>query len=267
MKEKDYLLCHEESNGKVTAANLQPIEVEDNTQTKGKVSSKFTLVEDSETEESFAKVDKNKLFAEVDDYFCPIKFDDTLLRTSLQPLVTSGIMSVDVMEITIAKAKKEFLDANSELIEKANTLSIDEVIAKLQSNESLYKKVCAVCCVKDLDAKRYIDDNGSICIYRAQQCTDKDGNNRYIECTLSSVYNGKVFSSPLFVEKREQTTTNCLLAIRYYSSKQNASKKLMNAISDYKRILSAVSDAIVRARENGFTREQIEDELRSVYND
>ena len=247
------------------SSNLPEVEVIDNTTTKGKVSSKFDLVESAKAEEALEKIDKNKLFSyELADYFCPVKFDGSTLEANLQPLVNSGILSADAMAAAIEKAKKEFLEANSEIIEKANNLSFAEVLEKLQENPTLYKKVLSACNVSAIEEANYIV-NGKVCIYRANQCQDKDGGNRYEDVTLKKTENGKEFTVSLFAEYREVTTANILLSIRYYQSKLDATRKLFNQITDYRRILTNVAETARKAKENGFSKEQVFAEIEKVF--
>ena len=246
--------------------NLAPVQVDDNTTTKGKAAAKFNLNNMTEAEANLEKVDKNHLFSvELSDYFCPVKFDSSTLEANLQPLVNSGILSVDAMQKAIETAKKEFKEQHTEEIEKAENMSFSEVVAKLQENETLYNKVLTACNVSTLDESRYIDANGKVMIYRGNQCTDKEGNDRYQTATLKRTENGKEFSQPLFVELREQNTTNILLAIRYYASKQNATKSLLNKVTDYKRILTYVFESVKKAKENGFSIEQVNEQVTKVF--
>ena len=247
--------------------NLPEVEVMDATTTKGKVSGNFNIVESAKAEEAIEKIDKNQLFSnEIADFFCPVKFDASELEKALNPLVASGIMSEEVKAATIDKAKREFLEANSEKIEAANNLTFAEVLAKLQSNETLFKKVLTACKVSALEEANYIED-GKVCIYRANQCQDKDGNDRYKDVTLKAEENGVAFSVGLFVEHRDITTSNILLAIRYYSSKQEAQKKLFNQITDYRRILENVRLTVKKAKENKFTKEQVLQIVEEVYSE
>lgn len=254
-------------NLKVTASqtgNLPEVEVIDATQTKGKVSGKFTLVDDAVATDAIERVDKNKLFAEVGDFFCPVKFDASELENALSPLVVSGIMSEETKSVTIADAKKKFLEAHADEIDAANKLSFAEVLAKLQENKTLYQKVLTACKVSELKESNYIE-NGKVAIFRANQCTDKEGKNRYTDVTLKAEENGVSFTANLFVEYRDITTANILLAIRYYSSKQEAQKKLSNQFADYRRILTNVETSILKAKENNFTKEQISAILEEVF--
>ena len=245
--------------------NLPEVEVTDATTTKGKVSSKFNLVETAKAEEAVEKIDKNQLFSvEIADYFCPVKFDATQLETSLTPLVESGIMTEETKAVAIADAKKKFLEAHASEIEAANNLTFAEVLQKLQENKNLLQKVLMACKVSELKESNYIE-NGKVAIFRANQCQDKDGNNRYTDCTLKAEENGVSFTANLFVEYRDVTTSNILLAIRYYSSKQEAQKRLSNQLADYRRILTNVETSIIKAKENNFTKEQISAILENVF--
>lgn len=252
--------------GVANVENLAPVQVDDNTTTKGKVSAKFNLNDQTDAEEKLSKIDKNQLFSvELSDYFCPVKFDSSTLEANLQPLVDSGILSVDAKAKAIETAKKEFKEQHAEEIAQAENMSFAEVVAKLQENETLYKKVLTACNVTTLEESCYVDGNGNVMIFRANQCTDKEGNNRYQTATLKREENGKEFIQPLFVELREQNTTNILLAIRYYASKQNAAKSLLNKVTDYKRILTYVYESVKKARDNGFSLSQVTEQVTKVF--
>lgn len=245
--------------------NLPEVEVIDATTTKGKATAKFNLNDQTAAEEELLKVDKNKLFSvELSEYFCPVRFDSSTLEASLNPLVSSGILSEDAKTAAIEKAKKEFLEAHSEEIAAAQNLSFAEVVAKLKENETLYKKVLAACNVSELKESDYLTE-GKVMIYRANQCTDKEGNDRYTDATLSRTENGVNFSVSLFVEYREVTTANVLLSIRYRQSYLDAAKRLLNKVSEYKRILTAVFDAAKKAKENGFSLEQVTEQVTKVF--
>ena len=258
-----------DSNNVATVANVEnlaPVQIDDATTTKGKATAKFNLNDQTEAEANLEKVDKNQLFSvELSDYFCPVKFDSSTLEANLQPLVNSGILSVDAMQKAIETAKKEYLEQHAEEIAKAQNMCFAEVVAKLQENETLYKKVLTACNVSTLEESCYIDDNGKVLIYRANQCQDKEGKDRYQTATLKRTENGKEFSQPLFVELRDQNTTNILLAIRYYASKQNAAKSLLNKVTDYKRILTYVFESVKKAKDNGFSLEQVTEQVTKVF--
>lgn len=250
----------------VGTVELAPVQIPDATTTKGKVSAKFTLVDDAQQTANAEKIDKNQLFSvELNDYFCPVKFDSSTLEESLSPLVKSGILSEDAKAKAIETAKREFLAEHESEINAAQNLTFAEVVAKLQENETLYKKVLTACNVSTLEESCYVDENGKVLIYRANQCQDKEGNDRYQTATLKRNENGREFSQPLFVEVREQTTANILLAIRYYASKQNAAKTLLNKVSDYKRILTYVFEAAKKAKDNGFSLEQVTEQVTKVF--
>ncbi len=249
----------------VNDVNLPVVNVEDATTTKGKQSANFDIVDAATAEAEILKIDKNNLFSvEISDYFCPVKFDASALENALNPLVASGVLSADAKTAAIDKAKKEFFEANKEIIDAANNLSFAEVVEKLNQNKPLFEKVLSVCNVSELVESRYIV-NGKCAIYRGAQCTDKDGNNRYTDVTLKTEVNGVSFEVPLFVEYRDITTSNVLLSIRYYQTYLDASKKLLNKVSDYKRILENVSKAAAHAKENGFTLEQVLDAVKNAF--
>lgn len=244
--------------------NLPTPEIEDNTTTKGKVSTKFNLNNLAEAEAEVEKLDKNKVFNEVNDFFCPVKFDSSTLENALSPLVLSGIMSEDAKTAAIEKAKREFLEEHKTEIEASNNLSFAEVVERLQTNKELYKKVLSVCNISEIRESDYIRDC-KVQIYRASQCQDKDGKDRYKDVTLKSEFNGKVFTQSLFVEYRDITTQNVILSIRYAQSRMDANKRLFNQINDYKRILTTVFEVTKKAKENGFTYSQVFEVIRDVF--
>lgn len=248
----------------VINGNLPTVEIEEKTTTKGKISAKFNLSDQASAVEDLEKLDKNSVFAEVSDFLCPVKFDDTALQTALTPLVSAGVMSEETKAAAIQKAKKEFLEDHSDEIEKANNMSFAEVVAKLQESETLYKKVLSVCKVAELVEANYITDN-RVRIYRASQCTDNEGKERYKDVSLTREENGQKFSVSLFVEYRELTTANIVLSIRYYQSYLDALKRLNNQISDYRRILENVISAAKKAKENGFSNDQIILAIESIF--
>ena len=252
----------------VETVELAPVQIPDATTTKGKVSAKFTIVDEAQQTADAEKIDKNQLFSvELNDYFCPVKFDSSTLEESLSPLVKSGILSEDAKAKAIETAKREFLAEHESEINAAQNLTFAEVVAKLQENETLYKKVLLACNVSNLEESCYTDESGKVMIYRANQFQDKEGNDRYQTATLKRNENGREFSQPLFVEVREQTTANILLAIRYYSSKQNAARTLLNKVSDYKRILTYVFEAAKKAKDNGFSLEQVTEQVTKVFSE
>lgn len=262
MKEKKHAVV-ELKNSKLTAkvAESLNVEVSDNTTTaKKSTTAKFSLEDETDKLQKEAKLDKNKVFAEVSDFFAPLKFDSSTLEKNLSPLVASGILSEDAKNAAIEKAKKEFKEANKEEFAKAQNLTFAEVIKKLQSDKQLFEKVCEVCKTQTFNESDYIQ-NGKVCIYRANDCEGKN----YEDATLRTHENNVEFVVPLYVEKREVTTDNILLSIRYYQSKVEASKRLLNKVTDYKRILSSVGVAVLKAKENGFSKEQILQEVEKYF--
>lgn len=260
-------MTNKKNVGKVVndSNNLPEVDVLDASQTKGKVSTKFNLNEIAKAEEETEKIDKNQLFInEVSDYFCPVKFDSSVLETNLNPLVQSGIMSEDAKNKAIATAKAEFLKANEDIINSANNLSFSEVLTRLQENKTLYQKVLTACKVSELKEENYIID-GKVCIYRASQCLDSEGNPRYKDVTLKASENNVEFTAKLFAEYREISTSNILYAIRYYTSKLEAQKSIINQISEYRKILERVKADVTKAKENGFTKSQVLAIVEEVY--
>lgn len=249
----------------VSNNGLAVIECEDATKTRGKVSGKCNIVEQSGNEATLEKIDKNFLFSvELQNLFCPVHFDSSELEASLSPLVSSGILSEEAKEAAIEKSRRDFMAKHAAEIEAANGLSFSEVVDKLHGNESLYKKVLSACSVDTLKESNYIDGD-KVKIFRSSQCLDKEGKERYNEATITTTENGITFSVPLFVEYREINTNNVLLAIRYFNSYLDAAKKLLNKVADYRRILSNVFEAAKKAKENGFSLEQITEQVAKVF--
>ena len=208
----------------VSNNGLAVIECEDATQTRGKVSGKCNIVEQSGNEATLEKIDKNYLFSvELQHLFCPVHFDSSELEASLAPLVSSGILSEEAKEAAIEKSRRDFMAQHASEIEAANGLSYAEVVEKLRGNESLYKKVLSACSVDTLKESNYIDGD-KVKIFRSSQCLDKEGKEKYKDATLTTSENGVTFSVPLFIEYREINTSNILLAIRYYNSYLEAAK-------------------------------------------
>ena len=251
-------------NLKTFSNNLPEVEVIDETQTKGKVSENVSLTETAEKESKEESLKKNEVFAEVQKYFCPLFFDETAQREYLKN-IPSSILSDYAKEKAIQQSKKEFFDLHKEELEQAEKLSFADVSEKLKSNPELYKKVLSVCGVSELRQERYIKD-GKVLIYRGAQFTDKDGTNRYIESEISRTENGHVFTEKFWKEEREISTSNILLSIRFYSTYLDTLKRVSNKVSDYKRLLQNVSETAKRAKENGFTKEQIFAEIEKVFN-
>lgn len=249
---------------KTFSNNLPEIAVIDETQTKGKVSENVTLTETAEKESKDETLKKNEVFSEVQKFFCPLFFDETAARESMAN-ISSSILSDEAKEKAIQQTKKEFFELHKEELEQAEKLTFAKVSEKLKSNAELYKKVLSVCGVSELKPERYIKE-GKVLIYRGAQCTDKDGNNRYKEGIINREENGRSFTNTYFVEEREITTTNILLSIRFYSTYSEAVKKVLNQINDYKSILLRVSETAKRAKDNGFTKEQIIAEIENVFN-
>lgn len=243
---------------------LAPVEVEDNTTTVGKVSTHYTTEDQAAAEVAAGKLDKNAVFAQVAEALCPVHFDATPLESSLKPLVDSGIMSEDVMQATISKARAEYLAAHAKEMEAAESMSFAEVVAKIEAAPGLLAKVLKVCNVDSLVESDYIQ-NGQCLIYRAAQSLDKDGSPRYDDGTLSKAVDGRTFTVPLYVERRPVSTSNMVLAIRYHQSLLDARRRLEFAISKHRAVLRDVEAAAAKAKEAGFTRTQVEAALAKVF--
>lgn len=251
-------------NLKTYSNNLPEVAVINETQTKGKVSENVTLTDTAEKESKEETLKKNEVFADVQKFFCPLVFDETAARESLVN-IPSSILSDDAKEKAIQQSKKEFFDLHKEELEQAEKLTFEEVSEKLKSNTELYKKVLSVCGISELKEERYIN-SGKCLIYRGAQFTEKDGTNRYIESEISRTENGHVFTEKFWKEERGISTSNILLSIRFYSTYLDTVKRVNNKVSDYKRLLQNVSETAQRAKDNGFTKEQIFAEIEKVFN-
>ena len=245
-------------------SNALALEIADNTTTVGKVSTHYTTEDQAAAEVAVSKLDKNAVFAQVAEALCPVHFDAAPLESSLRPLVDSGIMSEDVMQATISKARAEYLAAHAKELESAESLSFGDVVAKIEAVPGLLAKVLKVCNVDSLVESDYIQ-NGQCLIYRAAQSFDKDGAPRYDDGTLSKDVDGRTFAVPLYVERRPVSTSNIVLAIRYRQSYLDARRRLEFAISKHRAALRDVEAAAAKAKEAGFTRSQIEAALKKIF--
>ena len=243
---------------------LGPVEIVDNTTIVGKVSTHFTAEDQAAAEVAASKLDKNAVFAQVAEALCPVLFDATPLESSLKPLVDSGIMSEDVMQATINKARAEYMSAHAEEIEEAESMSFAEVVAKIEAAPGLLAKVLKVCNVDSLVESDYIQ-NGQCLIYRAAQSLDKDGAPRYDDGTLSKDVDGRTFTASLYVERRPVSTSNIVLSIRYHQSLLDARRRLEFAISKHRAALRDVEAAAAKAKDAGFTRAQVEASLAKIF--
>lgn len=244
---------------------LAPIAIEDATTTRGKVSAKYTLDDQAAAEEKVVgRQDKNQVFAQVTDAVSPVHFDADALVSSLKPIVESGIMSEDVMQATINKARAEFMAAHAAEIEAAESLPFGEIIAKIQAVPGLLAKVLKVCNVESLDESDYIR-GGQCLIYRAAQSFDKDGRPRYELANIVREVDGKAFTAELFCERRPISASNIVVAIRYHQSFLDAQRRLEFSISKHRAALKDVEAAALKAKEAGFSLEQIGAVLKKVF--
>ena len=246
------------------STGLAPVEMQTVPPVRARVSTHYTLEDQAAAEEAAGKLDKNQVFTRVADALCPIHFDEEPLKSSLQPLVSSGIMSVEVMQATISRARAEFLQVHAAEIAAAESMNFDEIIAKIQAVPGLYSQVLQVCNVEDFRETDYTQ-GGAALIYRAAQSFDKDGNPRFEECSLSKEVDGRTFSVPLYCERRPTTSSNIVAALRYHQSFLDARRRLEFSISKHRAALHDVEKAATKAKESGFTLSQIEGILKKVF--
>lgn len=249
-------------NLKTFANNLPEIEVKDETTTKSE-KSHDTLTTQAEKENETESLKKNEVFEKVKTFLCPVTFDETAQRESLKN-IPSFILSDDAKEKAIQQSKKEFFELHAAEIEAAEKLNFSQVVEKLKGNTELYNNVLSVSAVSELKEERYIN-NGKCLIYRGAQFTDKEGKNRYKENSISRTENERIFNTTFYIEERDVTTSNIILAIRYYSNYLDAVKRVNNQVNIYKCILTNVGDVAKRAKENGFSKEQIINEIEKVF--
>ena len=241
--------------------NLATVDVIDNTTTKS--------VKPSGEKETANGVDvslsKNEIFAKLKDYFMPkdLIFDGSEIEKQMQPLVTAGIISQAVLITAIEKARKEFELKNKETIAACENITFNDFLAKLQANEQLYKSVCAACKINEINESMVFDSEGNVVIYRGAQCTDKDGNARYIEdlCKVTDKL-GNDHTATVYKEFRTQrTVTNYIQAIRYYNTYSDILAKLVRETKGCEIVLTNAASAIKKALTSGFKLEDITDLL------
>ena len=246
------------------STGLAPVEMQTVPPARARVSTHYTLEDQAAAEAAAGKLDKNTVFARVSSALCPVHFDEEPLKSSLQPLVSSGIMSVEVMQATISRARAEYLQAHAAELEAAETLSFGEIVAKIKAVPGLYSQVLQVCNVDDLRETDYIQ-GGAALIYRAAQSFDKEGRARYEDVGLIKETDGRTFAVALYCERRPVSTSNVVLAIRYRQSFLDARRRLEFSISKHRAALHDVEVAATKAKESGFTLSQIEGILKKVF--
>lgn len=247
-KKTDPVLVENSTIGKVVTPEFQ----ENEKRERGKQTVKFNLVCEAEKEEKEEKLNKVQIFAAVKRYLCPVSFDSSKLENSLQALVDSGIMNVETKEKTLQIAEKQFFQEHEPEIEQYNKMNFDEIVTKLQKNQDLYKKVLSCCGIAELKKERYFVGE-KVVLYRTKQ----DENGSFSYCPISENSGSQKFTVDLFAEYRETTADNILFAIRYYSAKQEASKKLYNLVQDNTKKLTAVYSSSCKALESGFSIQDI----------
>lgn len=236
--------------------NLPPVEIEDNTTTKG--DSRRGGEESTKMEKALSK---NEVFAKLKTFFTPegCVFDDSKIVAGMQPLVDTGVLPESAMTVAIEKAKKEFDESNKEAFEAAEKISFNDFLNKLQANNKLYKQVCGVCNVSEISEGMVFDNNGNVVIYRGGQSEDKEGNARYAKGTVKKTSkNGQTFSENVYYEiPNENKVSNYIAAIRYYSFYLDALRKVTKACKEAEELLKYAVEAVKSALNAGFALEDI----------
>lgn len=236
--------------------NLPPVEIEDNTTTKG--DSRRGGEESVQMEKALSKTE---IFAKLKTYFTPEScvFDDSKIVESMQPLVDSGVLPESAMEAAVENARKKFGKDNEKTLRAAEDISFNDFLSKLQENSNLYKLVCGACNVPEISEGMVFDNNGNVVIYRGGQSEDKEGNKRYTEGTITrTAANGQEFSEKVFYEIRKDfCVSNYVAAIRYYSFYLDVLKKVTKACKESEELLKYAVEAVKSALNAGFALEDI----------
>lgn len=242
--------------------NLATVDVIDNTTTKSvKPSGEKETANSAEV-----SLSKNEIFAKLKGFFAPAgiePFDETTIAEQMEPLLTAGVITQSVVDAAIAKAKTEYNRKNAEAIAAAENVTFSEFLEMLKANEQLYKEVLNACKLSEIDEIKVFDDNGNIVIYRGAQCTDKDGNARYIEdlCKVTDKL-GNDHTATVYKEFRTQrTVTNYIQAIRYYNTYSDLLAKLVKESKSCEDVLLNAANAMRKALAAGFSMEQITAQL------
>ena len=208
-----------------------------------------------------AALSKNAVFAKLKAFFTPddLIFDESEIESSMRPLVASGIISQSVMIAAIEKARKEFDAKNRETITACENITFNDFLTKLQANEQLYKDVLNACKLPEINESMVFGSEGNVVVYRGAQCTDKDGNARYIDDVCKIVDKlGKEHTATVYKELRtEQTVTNYIQAIRHYSTYADIRARLVKASKECTAPLELAVNAVRKAMEAGFSLEDI----------
>lgn len=237
--------------------NLAAVEVVDNTTTK---SVKF--LGEKETANSVElSLSKSEIFAKLKDFFAPadLIFNSSEIENQMQPLLTSGVISQAVLITAIEKARKEFHEKNKETIAACENITFDDFLAKLKANEKLYKEVLNACKLTEIDESKVFDERGNVVIYRGAQCTDKEGNARYLQdfCKITDKL-GKEHTATVYKELRsEHTVSNYIQAIRYYNNYSDVLARLTKESKGCESVLINATRAVQKALAAGFKLEDI----------
>ena len=238
-------------------SNLQPVEVVDNTTTRGvKPSSEKNTANDVEV-----SLSKNEIFAKLKYFFAPadLIFNSSEIENQMRPLITAGVISQAVLITAIEKARKEFQEKNKESIAACENITFNDFLERLKANEKLYTEVLNACKLTEIDESKVFDESGNIVIYRGAQNVDKDGNARYIEDVCKIVDKlGKVHTATVYKEFRsEHTVSNYIQAIRYYNNYSDVLAKLTKESKGCESALTNAANAIKKAMGAGFKLEDI----------
>lgn len=230
-------------------------EVANDVTTVKKEKKNISISQETSKIESTDKLEKSKVFADVKTFLFPLSFDDSDIRKNY------GFLPEDVFTIILDAKRKEFEKAHKDEIQKFENLNFETVVARLQENKQLLQNLLSVCGVSELKKENYINSRNEVIIYHSIQ----NEKNEYTKQTLKETFNGKEFITEVFVEYLPQTTTNILRSIRYFNILLDAKKRLLNQTKDVKRILWTLEEMTIKAKENGFTLETIQERITRIF--
>lgn len=223
------------------ANNLPVVEIDDNTTTKSDAKSVGTAAQVENAE--IAEMNKAKTIQALRQHFndftpAGVAFDEVATRNALK---TAGLND-SVIKVTIKQAKKD----------AANTITVDEFIAHINSNTELKNDILNYCGNACLDRDNLVTGN-SVNIYHSSD----DENSGYTRQTLSDEIS-------YFIEPASVTVANLIKSVASYSMKRNAIGKMINFKGDAKFSLSSLGTMAKAIALTGFYTES---EIISVVSD
>lgn len=216
---------------------------------KNGVDQSLILQTDNEIRNEAKELTKNQVFANLVDYLCPVKFDDNALRNGLEALVSSGVMDAETVERTISANKTAFMNAHADELSEYEAMTWETFCDKVSENTELLKELKRVTKDSVLDTlDTYTDNKGNVIIWRSEQSTDRDGNNRYTEHAISveSEYLDYSATRIVFYEARPYSITNLILAIRYHSTFEDAFRSARREVKAAEANLFGMKNAVLK---------------------